>query len=248
MANSGRIKVNKRSSGYSLIDNTITQNKSLSWKAKGLLCYLLSLPPDWELYKTELQNHAKDGRDGTISGFNELVRAGYITEFKVRDSQGHFKGCTYVVHERPNTENTESDKPNTENPISDNTELQNTNSTKETLTKETSLLSAKTINLFGDTVEPSKNLPKHLFEDSEFFDFEKFKEKFMGPEFENVDLFYYHRAVSDWSKSKSEKKVDWIATARGFIRRDSKSRQGVRMIQKPESRDEMKDFLSRNQL
>jgi hypothetical protein len=62
----------------------------------------------------------------------------------------------------------------------------------------------------------------HLFQDSEYSDLETFKAKFTGSEYETADLAYYFRSVSDWSAAGGNKKVDWIATARGFMNRDSK--------------------------
>jgi len=62
----------------------------------------------------------------------------------------------------------------------------------------------------------------HLFKDSEFYDFEKFKTQFVNTVYEKADLKYYHESVMNWSASKGEKKIDWIATARGFMSRDKK--------------------------
>lgn len=62
----------------------------------------------------------------------------------------------------------------------------------------------------------------HLFKDSEFYDFEKFKTQFVNTDYEKADLKYYHESVMNWSASKGEKKIDWIATARGFMSRDKK--------------------------
>ena len=59
-----------------------------------------------------------------------------------------------------------------------------------------------------------------LFEDSKFADFEDFKKMFVGPEFERIDLYYYHQVIMDWSASKGAKKRDWIATARNWMRSD----------------------------
>ncbi len=41
------VRVNKRSNPYVVIDKTALNDDRLSWKAKGVLCYLLSLPDDW---------------------------------------------------------------------------------------------------------------------------------------------------------------------------------------------------------
>ena len=48
-----------------MINKEMAQDKTLSWKARGLLLYLLSLPDDWNIYESELIKHATDGRDST---------------------------------------------------------------------------------------------------------------------------------------------------------------------------------------
>lgn len=97
----GKIKRSKRSDNFTIIDNEILQRSDITWKAKGILCYLLSLPDDWEVYKTELPNHSKDGYDSTVTGFNELVSKGYITERRARKEDGSFDGMDYEVFDKP---------------------------------------------------------------------------------------------------------------------------------------------------
>lgn len=86
---------------YVMINKSSLQDERLSWKAKGLLVYLLSLPDDWKIYETELINHAKDGRDGTRSAIKELIDAGYITRERTRDEKGRLTGTDYNVYEVP---------------------------------------------------------------------------------------------------------------------------------------------------
>ena len=104
------IKREKRSTPFVQIDKRPLQNKELSWKAKGILAYILSLPDNWQLYLNELKEHATDGRDSTASGFKELIEAGYIVKSRIRKA-GQFKGFDYIVSETPQT-----DSPKTENP------------------------------------------------------------------------------------------------------------------------------------
>lgn len=86
-----------------------------------------------------------------------------------------------------------------------------------------------------------------LFADSRFNEFEKFKECFAGPEFEDVDIAYYYQAVSDWSASAGAKKNDWIATARGFIRRDMQDGKIKRLHNPGEiSNKALMDFFNDN--
>ena len=49
----------------------------LSWKAKGILSYLLGHSDDWEVRTEDLVNRSIDGRDAVYSALNELRKAGY---------------------------------------------------------------------------------------------------------------------------------------------------------------------------
>ncbi len=130
-------KIIKPNIGFTSIPNEILQRADLSWKAKGLYAYILSLPPDWAIYKLELKNHSTDGRDSTLAGFNELVKAGYIIEIDIRDDGGRFAGCNYEVLLSPKPPITDfpfTDNPITDKPITENPKLINKHNTKETLT------------------------------------------------------------------------------------------------------------------
>lgn len=66
----------------------------------------------------------------------------------------------------------------------------------------------------------TREVKKCTFADSRYSQYDDFAKCFTAPEFAEVDLVYYYHAVADWSAANDAKKVDWIATARGFIRRD----------------------------
>jgi len=69
-------------------------------QAKGLLAYLLSLPADWEVHKTEIYKHFRNGRDSVFRAWKELEQLGYITEKKYRDKKGRFQ-TQYTIYEEP---------------------------------------------------------------------------------------------------------------------------------------------------
>jgi len=117
--NTGQIVKSKSSGNYTIIPNAMVNDVEMSLKAKGLLVYLLSLPTDWVIYKSEIQNHHTDGRDSVASAFKELEIRGYILSIEIRNSKGHFKGFNYIVYENPKTEN----------PKLENQPLLNTNNT-----------------------------------------------------------------------------------------------------------------------
>lgn len=136
-----RVSKNK-DNPYVMINRTMLSDKRLSWKAKGILSYLLSMPDDWQVYSTEIQRHATDGIDSLSSGLKELIKLGYIKRTRRRNNKGHFEGYEYVIHE-VSTESglsknglsrnglPKNGKSNTTNNDSTNTDNTNTDNTKE---------------------------------------------------------------------------------------------------------------------
>ena len=76
----------------------------------------------------------------------------------------------------------------------------------------------------GNEKSPAKKEKKKniLFRDSEIFLMEKFKAAFAKGKYSDADFEYYHEAVLNWSDGGGNKKIDWVATARGFMNRDKK--------------------------
>ena len=95
-----RVKKDK-DNPYVLINKNFLNDENLSWKAKGLLAYLLSLPDDWEIYISELQKHSTDGRDSTSNAIKELIKNAYIDRKEIR-TEGRFKSI-YTVFESKST-------------------------------------------------------------------------------------------------------------------------------------------------
>jgi hypothetical protein len=96
------IRVPKRRNPFAQIDRRALEDEGLSWKAKGLLAYLLSRPDDWQVYVEQLKTVGPDGRDATRSGLSELEDAGYVDKKqRHNDDTGHFEGYEYLVYEHP---------------------------------------------------------------------------------------------------------------------------------------------------
>ena len=90
---------------YVIINKKFLNNPELSWQAKGLLSYLLSLPDDWEINVQDLKNRSKNGRDSTNGIIKELINQGYIVKEQPKDSKGKFEKNIYTVLELPFTGN-----------------------------------------------------------------------------------------------------------------------------------------------
>ena len=107
-----RIRVLK-DKNFTTINNEFIFNKNMSLKAKGLLCHLLALPNDWELYVEEVEKWHKEGKKAIYSAFKELIDLGYVERNQKRE-KGLFKGYDYIVYEKPNSPKRNTDKRNAE--------------------------------------------------------------------------------------------------------------------------------------
>ncbi|OAW28344.1 DnaD domain protein [Staphylococcus hominis] len=95
-------RVYKESGNFVTVHKNFIHDDNLSWKAKGILLYLLSRPDDWRIYETELNKHSSDGRDSLRTGIKELEQAGYIHRTRRRNEKGQLREYEYQVFEQPN--------------------------------------------------------------------------------------------------------------------------------------------------
>ncbi|WP_078129793.1 hypothetical protein [Leptospira alexanderi] len=72
---------------FTISSNIWIRDHRLSWKARGLLIFILQLPPDWSVNSEELQTHASDKRESTVAGLRELEHFGYAELNRERDPQ-----------------------------------------------------------------------------------------------------------------------------------------------------------------
>ena len=99
------------------ICNDVLRNKSLSLKARGLLCYLLSLPDEWNVNLAHLETISdKDGRTSVISGMRELKQGGYLVRTIERDN-GVIVRNVWTVFEEPKKAGFSENTPNGSQPF-----------------------------------------------------------------------------------------------------------------------------------
>src|SRR5690625_2701779 len=127
----------KKETNFVVMDKSFLNDTTLSWKAKGIMAYMLSKPDDWTFYISELIKHATDGKASFRSGFTELRDSGYVRRIKKRNEDGTFSWET-IVHERPRTDFPHVDNPHVEIPHADNRPLLHNDSTKNDSTKHDS--------------------------------------------------------------------------------------------------------------
>jgi len=96
------LRIRKKETNFLVLDKTCLVESSLSWGAKGLHAYLMSLPSEWRVNVQDLKNRATNGRDSVRGLLSELERAGYIARVWVRcEETGKYSGLEYLVHEVP---------------------------------------------------------------------------------------------------------------------------------------------------
>ena len=98
----------KRENPYVQIDKTVLNDTRLSWKAKGLMAFLLSKPDTWEINIKNLIKQAKDGKEAVYSGITELIQFGYLVRTESRN-MGRFAQVVYLIYENPLVHPTQSD-------------------------------------------------------------------------------------------------------------------------------------------
>ena len=98
------IRCSEHLQNFTLMDNTCLKTPTLSMQAMGLFAYLMTLPNDWVIYKSELVNHFSNGRDAVYKAFNELIDNGFITFKEVKNEKNQFQSYEYYIHEQPVSE------------------------------------------------------------------------------------------------------------------------------------------------
>lgn len=139
---------------FTIIDNNLILDNSISWKAKSILIYMLSRPKGWIYNAAEISKHSKDGINAVYSGLKELVKAKYVSRKKLADGSL----CYYIFENKeenniidcyekiPNQENPNEDfydeeKPDNENPNQENPNEDFPQHNKKEIHKERIILS-----------------------------------------------------------------------------------------------------------
>ena len=152
----------ERKDPYTHLYNETLRDKRLSFKARGLLAYMLSMADNWKFYtKSIVSSSDKDGRDSVLSGLKELEACGYLRRKSKRNESGKFDSQDWLIVDRPVIP-PETGFPDTGKPDTDNPQLR-TNKDKNYQSKEK---------------KPSHK-PKAYDEDSPYYELAKYLQKWI---------------------------------------------------------------------
>ena len=126
----------KKTENFTMVHNNLIFDESISWKAKGILLYMLSRPSNWRYNAKEIAKNSKDGLDSVYSGLKELVKERYVSRKKNADgtinyyifedkSENNIRD--YQDKEEIEEKKNEEKEPDTKNPNLDNPNQENPN-------------------------------------------------------------------------------------------------------------------------
>jgi hypothetical protein len=85
---------------YTIVSNTILEDITLSWAARGMAVYLLSRPDDWQINVSHLVKQGPSGKDALYRVMQELVDHGYLERVQGRN-EGKFDVGDWNLYEEP---------------------------------------------------------------------------------------------------------------------------------------------------
>lgn len=96
------IKTKKKTTNFVILDKSCLRESEMSWAAKGLHAYLMSLPENWRINTFDLAKRSRNGRDAIRILLAELEKFHYLTREKIRVN-GKFERIEYIVYETPHS-------------------------------------------------------------------------------------------------------------------------------------------------
>ena len=95
--------VKSKDNPYVMIDRRPVENPKMSFKAKGILTYLLSRPDGWEVSVADLIKRGTDKEAAIRAGLKELKNAGHM-KYTVSRKSGRITGWLIEVYEVPDSD------------------------------------------------------------------------------------------------------------------------------------------------
>lgn len=201
----------EKQKNYTVMSNYHLQDRNLSYKAKGLLSFMLSLPEDWDYSLNGLVAVSKESKKAIRNILSELINKGYVVREQGRGEKGYYK-YDYIIREipvnvlekdHPDTQKGDAVKGDTEKGTQINTNKENT---KEQIDKIDKTInekkSSKSDDLNSNKTHHSitKDLIRRKYlkdDDIELYKYDKlFKQLLKQYEFTNIVTITHYIASS----------------------------------------------------
>lgn len=128
------IRAPRKTGNFYILDKRISEDRRLTWAARGLLIYLLGKPDHWCVSVQALVNETHDARintrrDAIWALLKELIETGYCVRTQSRKPDGTLGDMDYAVSETPEPPRTA--QPGTAQPGTANPTLVRTDGSKD---------------------------------------------------------------------------------------------------------------------
>lgn len=175
----------EKQKNYTVMSNYHLRDKNLSYKAKGLLSFMLSLPEDWDYSMKGLVAVSKENIKAIRAILNELKEHGYLEITQTRGERGYYK-YEYTIRELPiDIEKSQEDNPYTQK-----------GHTVEGDAVEDTQINTKEINTEEQIVKDVKgNSPFVDLDELCPLTLDLIKNKFIEPE--DTQIYYYDNLFED---------------------------------------------------
>jgi predicted transcriptional regulator len=201
---------------FTLVSNELIRDSSVSFKARMLLIYLLSMDDSWILNPKAISKHQGIGKHQIYTALKELIDAGYIRRTAIRNGK-YIEKWVYEISESKRFKN-----PSTSNPelLPNNQEIEDQEIENRDIKKYQDIRNTKELRR-GDPPPEQNQIPKKkigthvtLTEEDQLKLYELFGKTLVDD---------YIERVNDYCASKGTKYKDYAATIRNWIKRDKKS-------------------------
>lgn len=91
----------RRADNFTIIPNDVLSDPNLTWKAKGILSYLLGKPQGWKVQVNDLAKRSAGGEKAVHSAIRELRALGYVNRWAERDAAKRIVEWHYDVADAP---------------------------------------------------------------------------------------------------------------------------------------------------
>lgn len=210
--------IKKRQQHFTSVSNEFLRDDRISFKAKGLFCYMFSMADGWNFTIKSIATQQKDGYDSIQSALEELKEYSYVIYEKHSDGKG-----TYHLDDEPKTENPKLENPTMGKsiPIKKEQSTKNKNNTDAILlsqfVRDTNagdiatelaswfILYRKTIKKPIKTISPLVNLIMVMRECINYgYKIEEVKDLIKIKEWQSIKL--------EWVKKELPKEKEWSAS------------------------------------
>ena len=130
------IRAPRKTGNFYILDKRISEDRRLTWAARGLLIYLLGKPDHWCVSVQALVNETQDARintrrDAIWALLKELIETGYCVRTQTRKPDGTLGEMDYAVSETPEPSEPRTGYPGTGYPGTANPTLVRTDRSKD---------------------------------------------------------------------------------------------------------------------